>query len=175
VVVNNVHVGAGAQASRRGAKWKERLGSIGVGKLNLGKVGYPLGALQAAFIPPELRLHVEIDGEVVNDLDDPVLMVAIGNGTSVGGGAELTPEADPEDHVLDVMISRAVGPVAKVTYALHLARAVHHERDDVRYLRGRTVTISGEEFWCSADGEIDGPERSRSWRVVPAAYSMILP
>ena len=29
VVVNNVHVGAGAQASRRGARWKERLGSVG--------------------------------------------------------------------------------------------------------------------------------------------------
>ena len=74
-----------------------------------------------------------------------------------------------------VVVDIPVGPLAKVTYALHLARAVHHERDDVRYLRGRTVTISGEEFWCSADGEIDGPERSRSWRVVPAAYSMILP
>ena len=32
IVVNNVHVGAGAQASRRGHRWKERLGSVGVGK-----------------------------------------------------------------------------------------------------------------------------------------------
>jgi len=29
IVVNNVHVGAGAQASRRGARWKERLGRVG--------------------------------------------------------------------------------------------------------------------------------------------------
>ena len=29
VVVNHVHVGAGAQASRRGARWKERLGKVG--------------------------------------------------------------------------------------------------------------------------------------------------
>ncbi len=36
VVVNNVHVGTGAQASRKGAKWKTRLGSVGVGKVNLG-------------------------------------------------------------------------------------------------------------------------------------------
>lgn len=175
VVVNNVHVGAGAQAARRGARWKTRLGSIGVGGLNLGKIGYPLGALQAAFLPPQLRLHVEVDGEVVNGLDQPVLMVAIGNGTSVGGGAELTPDADAEDRLLDVMISRAVGPIAKVGYALHLARAVHQERDDVRYLRGREVAISGEAFYCSADGEIDGPERQRTWRLQPAAYSMILP
>ena len=32
-------------------------------------------------------------------------MVAIGNGASVGGGTELTPEADPEDGKLDVMVS----------------------------------------------------------------------
>ncbi len=97
VVVNNVHVGAGAQASRRGHRWKERLGSIGLGKVNLGKLGYPIGAFQASFMPPQVRLRIEVDGEVAVDVDDPVLMVAIGNGTSVGGGAELTPEADPED------------------------------------------------------------------------------
>ena len=43
------------------------------------------------------------------------------------------------------------------------------------YLRGREVSVSGEEFYCSADGEIYGPERQRTWHVEPAAYSMILP
>ena len=175
VVVNNVHVGAGAQASRRGARWKERLGSLGVGGLNLGRLGYPIGALQAAVNPPSLRLRVEVDGEVVNDLDRAVLMVAIGNGTSVGGGTELTPEADPEDGAADVMIALATGPLAKLGYVAQLARGRHHERDDVLYLRGTTVAVSGEEFYASADGEISGPERSRTWRLERAAYSMPLP
>ncbi len=175
VVVNNVHVGAGAQASRRGSRWKDRLGSIGIGQANLGKLGYPIGALLAAFQPPEIRLRVEVDGQVIVDVDDPVLMVAVGNGTSVGGGTELTPEADPEDGKVDVMISRAVGPLAKFGYVAHLSRSKHHERDDVTYLRASRVTVSGDEFFCSADGEISGPERRRSWHVVPAAYSMLLP
>ena len=175
IVVNNVHVGAGAQASRRGHRWKQRLGSVGFGRANLGKLGYPIGALLAAFHPPELRLRVEVDGEVVVDVDDPVLMVAAGNGTSVGGGTELTPEADPEDGKVDVMISRAVGPWSKLAYAAHLARSRHPDRDDVTYLRASRVTVSGDEFYCSADGEITGPERRRSWQVLPAAYSMVLP
>jgi YegS/Rv2252/BmrU family lipid kinase len=175
IVVNSVHVGAGAQASRRGHRWKQRLGSVGFGKANLGKLGYPIGALLAAFHPPQLRLRVEVDGEVVVDVDEPVLMVAAGNGTSVGGGTELTPEADPEDGKVDVMISRAVGPWSKLAYAAHLARSRHHERDDVTYLRASRVTVSGEEFYCAADGEITGPERRRSWQVLPAAYSMVLP
>jgi YegS/Rv2252/BmrU family lipid kinase len=175
IVVNNVHVGAGAQASRRGARWKDRLGSVGVGKLNLGKLGYPIGALLAAFHPPSVHMHVEVDGKVVTDLDRPVLMVAIGNGAHVGGGTELTPEADPRDGKVDVMISHAVGAAAKAGYAVQLHRGEHHHRDDVQYFRGSQVTISGDSFWISADGEVSGPERHRSWRVEPAAYSFILP
>jgi YegS/Rv2252/BmrU family lipid kinase len=175
IVVNNVHAGASAQASRRGARWKSRLGAVGVGGVNLGKLGYPIGAALAAFKPPQLRLRVKIDGEIVNDLDQPVLMVALGNGSSVGGGTELNPDADPEDGRIDVVISRSVGPLAKFGYALHLRRGEHQERDDVLHLRGQTVSISGEEFWCSADGEIYGPERQRTWHLEKAAYSMVLP
>jgi YegS/Rv2252/BmrU family lipid kinase len=175
VAVNSVHVGAGADAARHGAGWKDRLGSIGVGGVTLGRLGYPIGALQTALRPPTLRLRVEVDGEVVNDLHRPVLQVALGNGTTVGGGTALTPEADPGDGSVDVMVSRAVSPLARAGYALHLSRGRHHERDDVLYLRGQQVSVSGKAFWCSADGEIDGPERQRTWRVEPAAYSMVLP
>ena len=176
VVVNSVHVGRRAPTRPATAPaGRTRLGSIGVGGLNLGRLGYPIGALRTALHPPTLRLRVEVDGEVVNDLHRPVLMVAIGNGTRVGGGTELTPEADPEDGRVDVMVSRAVGPLARIGYAALLTRARHHERDDVTYLRGRRVSVSGKAFWCSADGEIDGPERQRTWHVEPAAYSMPLP
>ena len=65
--------------------------------------------------------------------------------------------------------------MAKLGYVAKLRRGDHDERDDVLMLRGRTVKVSGDEFWLSADGEISGPERSRSWRLEPAAYSMILP
>lgn len=175
VVVNNVHVGAGAQASRRGHRWKGRLGNVGVGRVNLGKLGYPIGAVLAAFAPPSQRLLVEVDGEVVNDLDRPVLMVAVGNGSNVGGGTELTPEADPESGSLDVMVSRAVSTTAKLGYAAHLRKGEHHERDDVLYVRGNEVMVRGDEFWVSADGEVYGPERSRTWRLERDAYRMVLP
>lgn len=175
IVVNNVHVGVGAQASRKGHKWKTRLGAVGVGKVNLGKLGYPIGALLSAFHPPSWRLRIEIDGKVVNDVNRPVLMVAVGNGGNVGGGTELNPEADTEDGRLDVMISRAVEPLAKIGYVARLRKGEHDERDDVVMLRGRSVKVSGDEFWLSADGEIYGPERSRSWRLEPAAYRLILP
>jgi diacylglycerol kinase (ATP) len=165
IVVNNVHVGVGAQASRKAGKWKSRL----------GRIGYPIGAAMAAVNPPFVRLRIEVDGEEVADLAHPILMVAIGNGPTVGGGAEVTPEADPESGRMDVMISFAVGPLARFGYALHLRKGEHHRREDVKYLRGSTVSISGQSFYCSADGEVYGPERNRTWRVERDAFKMALP
>jgi diacylglycerol kinase (ATP) len=175
VVVNNVHLGVSAHASLRGARWKERLGNVGLGKVNLGKLGYPIGAFQSVLQPPYTRVRIEVDGELVADLDRPVLMLSVGNGASVGGGTELTPEADPEDGKVDVMVSYAVGPLSRFGYVAHLRRGEHHERDDVLYVRGSTVSVSGQAFYCSADGELYGPERNRTWHVEKAAFSMTLP
>ena len=165
IVVNNVHVGVGAEASRRSSRWKQRL----------GRVGYVVGAAIAAVNPPFVRLHVEVDGEQVADLAQPILMMAIGNGPRVGGGAAITPEADPEDGKVDVMISFAVGPLSRFAYAAHFRRGEHHARDDVLYLRGSRISVSGQGFYCSADGEVYGPERTRTWHVERGALSMILP
>ena len=165
VVVNNVHIGAGAQASRKAHKWKQRL----------GRLGYPIGALLAAVNPPFIRVRIEVDGVEVADLAHPILMASVGNGPNVGGGTEITPAATPEDGKVDVMISFAVGPLARIGYALRFRRGEHHRRDDVAYLRGSTVHVSGQDFYCSADGEIYGPERHRTWRVEPAAYSLVVP
>ena len=170
IVVNSVHAGASAQASRRGARWKERLGPFGIGIL-----GYPIGAALAAVKPPFVRLRIEADGEVVSDMDKHVLMVAIGNGTSVGGGTELTPEADPSDGKLDLMVSLATGPLDRISYAWHLRSGDHSRRDDVIMVRAHQVTISGEDFFLAADGEISGPERRRSWHLEQGAYSLIAP
>lgn len=170
VVVNNVHIGVGAQASRKAHKWKERLGRV-----RLGRVGYPIGALLAAVNPPFVRVSIEVDGEEVADLAHPVLMASVGNGPQVGGGTEITPRATPEDGKMDVMISFSIGPLARIGYALRFRRGEHHRRDDVTYLRGSTVKVTGQDFYCSADGEVYGPERHRTWRVERAAMRMALP
>ena len=170
VVVNNVHAGTSALASRRGATWKERLGPFG-----LGLVGYPVGAALTALRPEFLRLRVEVDGVVVADMDRHVLMVALGNGTSIGGGTEVNPDADPADGKVDVVLSFATAPMARLGYAVDMVRGRHTDRADVTHLRGTRVSVSGEAFWISADGEVSGPERRRTWHVEPAAYSLLVP
>ena len=85
------------------------------------------------------------------------------------------PDADPEDGRVDVMVSRAVSRFAQLGYVVRLGRGEHTQRDDVVTFRGHRVTVSGEEFWTSADGELDGPERRRTWRIEPGAYRLLRP
>nr|WP_179503850.1 diacylglycerol kinase family protein [Nocardioides daedukensis] len=172
IVVNNVHVGASAQAGRLGAGVKSVLGKVRIGPIGLGKLGYPIGAAMAALRPHVVRLKVEVDGEVINDFDSRVLMVAVGNSSDVGGGTTLNPDADPTDGQIDVMVSRAVGQLSRLSFAALLSRGEHEDHEDVVSVRGTTVTITGEPFWASADGEISGPETRRTWHVEPGAYRL---
>ena len=165
VVVNNVHIGVGALAAHNARPMKKVI----------GRMGYVLGAIRAAINPPFIRVRIEVDGHVVADFAHPVLMAAVGNGSRVGGGARITPEADPGDGKLDVMVSFSTSLWAKLGYATRFRLGTHHDRGDVLYVRGESVTISGQTFHCSADGELMGPERHRTWRIEPAAFSMPLP
>ena len=169
VVVNSVHLGASAHASRKAADWKTRLG-----KVKLGILGYPVGAVVSALNPPILKLDVIVDGQQIAKNDSHVLMVAVGNGPSVGGGNFIAPDADPEDGTLDVMVSHSIGRITRLAMVWDMARRKHRARRDVDYTEGREVTVSGDKFYISADGEISGPYTSRTWTLHRRAFPMHL-
>jgi diacylglycerol kinase (ATP) len=165
VVVNAVNLGIGADASRRATALKR----------GFGRVAYPIGALAAAATTSGLRLRVEADGQVVADGTARVLQVVIGNGRYVGGGTLLAPQARPSDGRVDVMVSFAVGPLRRLGYALDVKLRRHLARRDVASARAAVVRVTGEGYWCSADGELTGPLADRTWSVRPQALRMALP
>ncbi len=163
VVVNNAHLGVGAEASRAGSGWKKRL----------GRFGYVVGAVEAGLRPEFVRVRVEVDGRMVHD--GRVAQVAVGNGPSVGGGTELVPGAEPGSGRIMVIVSEAVGPLNRLLYAARLRRGEHHRMREVTRISGSTVEVSGEEFWISSDGELSGPHRAMRWQVLSAAMRMHVP
>jgi diacylglycerol kinase (ATP) len=166
LVVNAMHVGAGAEAAIRARPLKPLL------KI----VSFPIGALLAGVRAPGWRLRVEVDGRAVVSGRRRVLMAGLANAPSIAGGtALLAPGASVTDGVMDIIVSSAVGPLARAGYAVKLMRGTHSSRDDVRRLTGRTLAISGEPFHINADGEIAGPFRRRVWTLQPAAWRCILP
>ena len=168
VIVNNVHLGVGAQASRKAQKWKPRL----------GKLGYAVGAVSASLRPQFLAVDVFVDGkEVTLDevVHDHLAQVAIGNGKYVGGGTALIPGAEVGDGKLVVIVSRAVGRRGRLAYAARLHGGTHHMMKEVTRVHGRSVTVKGEPFRTVADGEISESASERSWELLRSAVQMYLP
>lgn len=118
-----------------------------------------------------LRLHVEVDHHVVADFDQRVLGVTLV--PSPAGPVEATV------HHASGLLPRLGYVVGGALRATGLPAARRHARygtgrGNVR-LTGDQVSVHGVDFWARADGELEGPERHRTWRAVPAAYSMVLP
>jgi len=162
VVVNAAHAGIGAEAGVRADDLKARWGAA----------AYPLGALLAGARTDGWALQVTIDGRPLALPGPRVLQVGVGNGALIGGGTPLCPGADPADGLLDVVVSTAVGPAARVAYANALRTGDHIRRDDVVADRGLEVRISGEPVGHVADGEPVPDTTDRTYRVEAKAWTL---
>ena len=164
VVVNVAHAGLGAVAADVAADLKPRLGPL----------AYPLGAVVAAVKETGWSLTVDVDGTPLVEAGDRVLMVGVGNGSTIGGGTPLCPEAEPDDGLADVVVVTATGPAARVAFGAALRNGDHVDRDDVVCERGTVVRIAGEAVGHNADGEVTAPVSSRTYTLEPAAWSLVL-
>jgi diacylglycerol kinase family enzyme len=164
VVVNAAHAGLGAEAAAAAADHKPRLGAL----------AYPLGALLAGLREEGWVLRVSVDGTPYA-IGERLLMVGVANGPTIGGGTPLCPMARADDGRLDVVVVAAVGPAARVGFAAALRVGTHLDRDDMHHLRGTRVQVSGEPVRHNVDGELDGEVTDRGYRVLPGAWSLLVP
>jgi diacylglycerol kinase family enzyme len=163
-VVNVVHLGIGAEAAEQASALKD----------TMGKAAYAVGSAVAGIREQGWSLRVEVDGSVVHD-GEPVLMVAVCNGRTIGGGAEISPDAVPDDGLLDVVIATSTGPLARLGFGVAMRSGEHVDREDVQTHRGREVTVRGEAFPANADGELHDPVERRTWTVRPNAWALVVP
>jgi diacylglycerol kinase family enzyme len=166
VVVNAVHAGVGATAAR----------VAGPAKPWLGRFAFTLGAIWAGLTSPGWRWRVDVDGVTVSRPGRRILMVVVANGPYIAGaGAIVGPAARVDDAQADVTVAHAVGPWERLRYGLRLRRGTHPRDETVSYLRGRQVTIVGEQIWVNADGEVYGPAERRTWTLQPGAWRFLRP
>ncbi|MGH3962287.1 MAG: diacylglycerol/lipid kinase family protein [Pseudonocardiaceae bacterium] len=165
VVINAVHLGIGAQGAREGEPLKPVLGML----------AYRIGALLAGLRSPGWPVQVSVDGATITDGNRRVLQVGILNGRTIGGGTPLAPHAEPDDGLADVVVSTAVGPMARMRYAWLLRQGKHSQRPDVVLTRGRRVELAGLPMPINSDGELGDAVSQRKWTVQPRAWRILTP
>jgi diacylglycerol kinase (ATP) len=101
-----------------------------------------------------LSLTVEVDHHFYAGA---VMLAAIANTSSYGGGMRIAPEADPHDELLEVILVEAMPKWRLVSKFPRVFRGTHVTDPQVRCLRGGRVRIDGDRSAAvMVDGEVYG-------------------
>jgi diacylglycerol kinase (ATP) len=112
---------------------------------------------------------VTVDGV---STDHRVMLVALGNGPSYGGGLRICPDADLQDGLLDVVVVGALTRRRLLRLFPRLFTGTHVTDRAVTVLRGREVTLTGGDLAVYADGEPFG-HLPLTATVVPGALKVL--
>ncbi|MGW0119332.1 diacylglycerol kinase [Streptomyces sp. NPDC003327] len=141
-------------------------------RLPLGRFTYDLAILAelAAFRPVPYRLTLD-DGRVV---ETDATLVAVGNGTSYGGGMRICAEALPDDGLLDVTVVGDCGRATLIKVFPRVYKGTHLTHPEVTTYRVRSLTLDAPATTGYADGEPLGP-LPLAVECVPGALRVLAP
>ncbi|MFN8210191.1 MAG: diacylglycerol kinase family protein [Bacteroidales bacterium] len=113
---------------------------------------------------------ITVDGTTVNA---KVFTVNVGNGRYCGGGMRQTPEAVPDDGLLDLTIIREMGrfEIIKNLKLLYDGTILGHPKVDG--YRTKNIKISTDSIlYCEADGELLG-HTPAEFSIVPGSINIV--
>ncbi|MEU9580729.1 diacylglycerol kinase [Streptomyces chilikensis] len=123
--------------------------------LPVGRFRYDLAIVAelAAFRP--LRYRLTLDGGETREVE--ATLVAVGNGTSYGGGMRICPGADMRDGLLDVTVVGGCGRATLLKVFPRVYRGTHVDHPVVTTYRASRIELAAEDLTAYADGERLGP------------------
>jgi diacylglycerol kinase (ATP) len=167
----------------RAAAWLANMASVGMtgavaAKANsttkaLGAKASYLLALGVVFARwQNVHLKVEVDAETREALMQDVV-VAVGR--YLAGGMMITPDAEPDDGLFDVLLIGDLTKTELVRVMPKIYRGTHLPHPKGEVLRGRAVSIEADEpLPIQLDGEQPGTTPTR-FETVPAAIRLRVP
>jgi YegS/Rv2252/BmrU family lipid kinase len=146
-------------------------------KFVTGFLMYLTGTLQSIalnFDAPHLR--VEYDG---GTLDQPILMLTVGNGPREGGGFVTTPAAKVDDGLLDFVYIAPVSRLRLLQLLPKVMNATHVREPDVHLATTTRLAITSDRALpIHIDGELFAPYEANVTRVevevVPNALRVVV-
>lgn len=96
-------------------------------------------------------MRITVDGQPLPH--QAVTLITVANGPRAGGGFHLTPDAEPDDGLLDVCVADQLGRLGILQLLPHTMKGTHKGKKAVTMLQGRHVLIEGEQ---GLPGHVDG-------------------
>lgn len=134
-----------------------------------GQMRYNLAMLRELPVFKPIPYAVEVDG-VRHETE--AMLVAVGNGTSYGGGMKVTPDAELDDGLADVLILHRISVPAFLRVFPKVYSGAHVTHPAVEILRGRRVRLEAAGIVAYADGERFAP-LPLELEVVPGALTVL--
>lgn len=112
------------------------------------------------------RMTVKYNDE---EITMPMLMVTVGNGAREGGGFFCTPDAEPDDGLLDLCIAEAVSKLTQLSLVPRFMDGSHKDHSAVTMTRTKHATItSPDNLIAHVDGEMLCTEAHRlEFEILP--------
>lgn len=103
-----------------------------------------------------------------------ILSVVVANGSYLGGGMHVAPEASINDNLLDVVVIGDIGKFDLLKSLPMVYKGTHGNHPKVSIEKASSVSVeSPERILVHADGELLG-EGPASFRLIPAALSIVV-
>ena len=164
MVLNAIGIGLTADINERAAKIKVVRGIA----VYLGTAAVSLFKFKA----PKVKLLV--DGRVI---DSTMTILAVHNGPTTGGGFALTPDAVPDDGLLDVTLVPDVPVTGRLQRLVGALRGTLHTMDGSIALQAKTLELHHDEpLAVHFDGNaatLEGPVTR--FEIVPKALRVVVP
>lgn len=100
-----------------------------------------------------------------------IVLVAVANNPSFGGGMMIAPDAKPDDGRFEIVVARATSRLAMLRDLRLVYSGAHRDLPSCSFLSGRTVTVAplGGTLENTALLDIDGESPGR----IPATFEML--
>lgn len=119
-----------------------------------------------------VQAHIEVDGE---QWSGRILLVAVANATSYGGGMKVSPLSQIADGLLEVVALEYIPRMQFLRHFPRVFRGTHLSIPAVHHWQGRHVRLeTGEPVPVSVDGDVMGHTPLEA-TVLPGAVNMWLP
>lgn len=164
MVLNAIGIGLTADINHRAARIKWVRGIA----VYLGTAAVSLIKFRA----PQVRIVA--DGRVI---DSTMTILAVHNGPTTGGGFALTPDAVPDDGLLDATLVPDVPVTGRIQRLAGALRGTLHTMDGSIALQARTLELHHDEplavHFDGNQGRLEGPVTR--FEIVPNALKVVVP